>query len=477
MRITAPFAAGRDELRLAAVLFALRLNAAGVAVTDPAPSSVHAPADDGLRVYHLGRVATHFCESPDKKLLLILFAHVAAGLESSTRLAADLLDRFQQCFHEPLAQAAAAGTLPARSALKRQAFAAELRGAVSALPGWIMARMLEEADDVGGTTASSAALPRPRACDAAAVHSAALCEALHPRTPEAYVSEVQTPRNAQTPPPRASIARETAVGGGGGSGRLLGLMSSRRHGGGGSTPPRTQSHAETVPPLSEVLRLPPPEDRSGRPQSARPHSARALRTALGRLLTSPRTAPRPPPPPQPPSDQLLCWCDAVGSLPAGASASNGASNSAGDGAGDGATAAARLWPIASTGSAAHWQQLVTDLHSAWRHRALRAGTVLYSAPSEPIATVSATEGRRSEVLIVLLRSPILLRVRAALPAAERERHSVAAEPQIPAMAAALLASLQPWLPTLALSLRLQASIATGSGSATERPRLKMESAN
>ena len=107
---------------------------------------------------------------------------------------------------------------------------------------------------------------------------------------------------------------------------------------------------------------------------------------------------------------------------------------------------------ALTTTTAQLQQLVRELHAAWRQKApLRAAGALCTPPILEEGAGGKAGGGESSMVVVLLRAPMLLRVRVALrgagPAGGREAA------QAPAwLVAAITAALQPWLGPLALSL-------------------------
>ena len=77
----------KDELRLAAMLFALHLNAAAAANEGESSSA-------GLTAYNLDGVNVRFCEHTDSQLLLVLFAPASLGAPAAGFLASELLQRF-----------------------------------------------------------------------------------------------------------------------------------------------------------------------------------------------------------------------------------------------------------------------------------------------------------------------------------------------------------------------------------------------
>ena len=158
------------------MLFALHLNAAA-ASTEIVPSDAA-----GLTSFSFGNVVVRFCESSAaNELLLVLFAPAALGSEASGFLAAELLRNFEERFGVELNQQSQATRQP----IKRQAFAAGLHAATSAMPGWILERLLEQTRQLALPSSAPQAdadatihAPCIEVSSLAALQSAAICTTL-----------------------------------------------------------------------------------------------------------------------------------------------------------------------------------------------------------------------------------------------------------------------------------------------------------
>lgn len=467
--------AARDELRLGAMLFALHLNAASV-------SSASASVQDatqiaGLSAYRLGDVDVRFCESATSDLLLVLFAPMTLGAPAATFLAAEILRSFEHRFGEQLRQQQAqphGSATPggsARASIKRSAFTDGLHAAVGALPAWILDRMLDQTarltlPSAAGTAAAAAttsnaatASPPPtlsvHATSLAVMHSTAMCAALH--------------RPSNRPSSGASLAIYDADHAASGDAK-------RRRKGAGTKSRRTDA-AASPPPLLSLLGLAEMDEagyergRGGgggvdvgcfgclRAQRTLPPPRSSAKSASGPVLP------------------VLIWRD--GGLAGRAAAKAAALEDAiGTPSGDAGP------PIPGAAAVNQLHVLVRELQAAWRHKHLQSAGAIYSPPegtaheddeAEPYgksegcspklpSPVASASPPAVCVNVVLLRKPVLLRVRATVrgitptytdTGAAANRHGMgnaAAEAQLPAVAAALAEAAQPWVAPLALSL-------------------------
>ena len=150
----------RDEMRLSAMIFALHLNAASTEATRSGSGAA------GLSAYRLGEVTLRFELLCSDQLVLVLFAHAAAGDDAAGFLAAEVARQFEACFGSQLAD----GATP-RGALRRATFAPGLRAALEALPRWILQRMLAiELPPLASAAGDGARSLELRVCGVEALH-------------------------------------------------------------------------------------------------------------------------------------------------------------------------------------------------------------------------------------------------------------------------------------------------------------------
>lgn len=380
----------KDELRLAAMLFALHLNAAAAATNDADESS------KGLTAYHLGGVNVRFCQHPRTELLLVLFAPESLGSPAAGFLASELLQRFEACFAEALAS----DTRIRQGALKRSAFAASLREAIAALHAWCLGRALDEARACIALPALPASLfvaaaqgstsPRLEFGNLASMHSASMCESLATSAPIGRV-EKEDPKKED---PKSGQRKAKPVA------RVL------------------VASATTASPLLSIVGLQ-PEDGSSALDARRPPRG-LLASLCGAFLPGHALVkPKPPPPPLPPSPPLLFWCNGIDTPVA---------------------------PPADAKAHVHLRQIVGDLHAAWRHAALPCMSAIHTG-------LDTTTRGQASFAVALLHSPMVLRVRGCVhtPAA-RELAAMGDDPWLAALVAAISSALERWVAPLTLTL-------------------------
>lgn len=407
-----------EELRLAAMLFALHLNAAACSASE---------STSGLTSYTLGSVTVQFRESTNHPLLFVLFAPAALGSAAAARLAGEVLQRFETCFASALQD-----PQTRQGTLKRATFASHLRDAIAALHEWCLGQAMDEASRVAPPAASSApstssSSARLEVCSLATLHSAVICDALEDSRPDQLdaASSARAVTSSRSDAPLSPGTDTTTTSAGTGAKRTPRRSTSRQR-----APP-----SPPPPPLHSLV---------GLPASLDAYSPRR-RAGIGRLLCGclPGHAmiiPRRPAPPPPMPLPLLAWRDAA---PRPASPSGAAGSVAG---------AAAWWRAADAGGAAdattrqRLQHLVRELVGAWRHRAVLSAGTLYTPPS-----AEAEDDSRAGLAVVLTCRPMVLRLRVVI---HRGVLSAAAahDSWVAALVASLTAGMQPWLAPLALSL-------------------------
>ena len=392
------------------MLFAIHLNAA-------AASAEVVPSDSaGLASYSLGNVVVRFCESSAaNELLLVLFAPAALGNEASAFLAAELLRNFEERFGVELHQQ----SHTTRQPIKRQAFAAGLHAATSAMPGFILERLLEQTRQLALPSSApqagaSATVHAPciEISSLAALHSATICTTL-------AASPTASSTASSTAATTAATTSDAASSG-----------AKRRRRATGRT-----AAIEAHPPLLALLGLPDDQAKGTARSRRRQDGGGGESVGCFSCLRGSRTLPPPRPAALP--LPLLYWRE------------NG-------------TAAKLSSPAAKSTAAAseansqeavtqQLQELVREMLCAWRHRVLTPANGLYSAP-----VIADDETAAASVTLVLLRSPILLRARATLRGDVSS--AAAVEAQMPSALAAFAEAVHPWLAPLALSVKFVSEV-------------------
>lgn len=362
------------------MLFALNLNA------DAALETSEYSDGCGLSEYRIGNVLLRFCRSPSRPLLMVVFAEADAGGAVVAHLASVLLDSFEATFHDELA--AMEDAFP-RRAIRRQAFAASLRSAVGALPGFLCDSMFNAAVEAAENSAEGLHLPSSKSqysripslrleVDSIAIlHSCALCAAL------------------ERPPP-------------GGTSDVTGSVASTRRG--HKAAARNQLK-QVEPLLRSLLGLHADE-------SAPQKSGGSWLACCGFAQLAPHPSALPAAP--------LLWSRNAGE-PLSASTTTASAD-------------------AATG-----HQLVKELSRAWRDAALTGAHARYSRAVLSEGLPSGFRLRPSEpttsLIIVLLHSPAVLRVRILLHGIDANAAELA-----PHVVTAMASALQPWLAPLSLAL-------------------------
>ena len=422
------------------MLFALRLNGANVSAGDDPTTN----NGSGLSVYEIGDVVVHFHEDAARQALLILFVHASVGRDAAGFLAAELVRHFDRN----------SAVEPSKNPYKRQLVAAALRAALCALPEWVLQQMVEAsrpAVTAGGVGSSGSNAGLTIVVEGlAALRSAALCDALSPSPIAVDVPSKVAPR-IESDGANASAA-ELA--------RLLGVEATAR--------PPSPAPSRAGGCLGCFLR---------RAETTR-GTGRAARGTARR--PAPHPSPLPPPSPAPPP---LAWLDELesnDSATAAASSGSGSSNGSSSGSSSGSS-------NSDGGGGDHSSRrllLIDELQLACRHRLSHVVGARWVA-ARPSSTGSSGKGgavdeaRRGPVgsVVVLLRSPLLLRARvawhstgdrsAAGDATKEPPASAQREPPLPlhdsspppsedanecGAIAALAAALHPWLAALALGM-------------------------
>lgn len=393
--------AARDEQRLGAMLFALHLNAAAAA-------SAHGERSRGLTEYHLGGQSVRFCTSPNHPLLLVLFVATAASSCIGTFLASELLRQFESCFDAQLRSLTTGGAaaLPSGT-FHRKLFAAGLRAAVGALPNYIHDCMLADATSAAAafdTPPWSAARRSPSSYAPRAIrHSQLTVTSISTASSDALCSAFERGPSMAASTPRATRQSHHLT----------------------RTQPRTER------PFDEALGTRLADEQPGRRQ--RGGGSWFGCCGVGRGVDTDNNS-TPSPPMQMPR---LWWRDATLPSPSKGKDTN-------------------------TIDAARLQLLVRELHSVRQQCALRSTHTVYSAlldtaePSSADGDVKSDLGQREEcsLVMVLLRKPMLLRVRTTLQGVDAR----GAAEVLPHGVALLTSAIQPWLASLSLSLAFLARL-------------------
>ena len=497
MSVSVASTAARDELRLGAMLFALHLNA-GAAAHAATPSGA-----TGLACYQLGEVEVRFLESKVADVLLVLFVPVALGNAAGCFLAGKLLQSFELLIEKQQQQQqqqhiiadgpAAATPRGGRATTRRSEFASHVQAAVAALAGWILDQLLEDmarltvpapangAPTRGGPAGASslaAVETSPTLSVAvtgvAALHSAAICAAMQTLPAAAASSRshgnLSAGQGAATPhmKPKANARRRGQVRSAPDAPPLLslleaqpapsveaGMRSGRRRGGGGGGGGGGGVDVGCFGCLRSPRMLPPPlpagsGDRDRLPMLPSPPmliwrgggaSSAGTEEALGAPWVAPTRAPTPQPPltaASHPSTRLLPGLPGL--------------------------------PPAEGAYARELHAVVGELQRAWGHRCLgeshaaysAAHSAAYGATPHPSATAgaAATAATATSMTVVLLRSPLVLRVCATVRASDpseavgpgRGATAAAAEHSPAVVVAAIAYAVQPWLSPLIRSV-------------------------
>lgn len=177
----------KDEMRLAAMLFALHLNAAscGAESLDNVETShedtIGAPTSNGLETYRIGDVMMHFRSGSTNPILLVLFTPASTCTSAAAYLCTELMHHLEDCtsFDASMHPAAA----PSSRHTKRQAFTAALSDSLYKLRTWLLVRLHK--------AVQSAVRPNGLEIDGlGALYSSQLCASLDGAPPHATASPI-----------------------------------------------------------------------------------------------------------------------------------------------------------------------------------------------------------------------------------------------------------------------------------------------